>query len=316
MKRRVGLIGAGLIAAVVLSLLLIATGCGDDSSSDASSTSGGAKVDGTPVAIADKGFTESQIIAQLYAQALDAQGYTSSVTSLGSSEIANSAVMKGDIDLYPEYTGTAYGVLLGKTDVPDSAAEYAAIKTAYADKGLTTLDPSPYSNDNRVACTQEAVDQYGLTTLSDLGKASGELTYSANPEHLTRTDGLPLLKSDYGVNFKNVISVALNLRYKPIEDGQAQCVYAFGTDPQISKDELVVLEDDKGKFQGLAYENFPVINTEFFAAQPAVFAQTLEKVDALLTQAAVSTLNASVDLDKEDPADVAATFLADNGITE
>lgn len=312
MTGRVRLIGAGLIGAVVLAL---AAGCGSDSSSAGSSTPSAA-VDGTSVTIADKGFTESQIVAQLYAQALDAQGYKSTVTSLGSSDIANAAVKKGDIDLYPEYTGTAYGVILKKTDVPDPAAEYDAIKTAYAADGLTTLTPSPYSNDNRVACTQDAVDEFSLTTLSDLGKASGDITYSANPEHLTRADGLPLLKKEYGINFKDVKSVALNLRYKPIEDGQAQCVYAFGTDPQIAKDDLVLLEDDKGKFQGLAYENFPVINTAFFTAQPPIFAQIIDRVDALLTQENITALNASVDLDKEDPADVAATFLKDNGITE
>ncbi len=311
MTRRVRLIGAGLIGAVVLAL---AAGCGGSGDS-AASTAPSSGVDGTAVTIADKGFTESQIVAQLYAQALEAQGYKATVKSLGSSDIADAAVKKGDIDLYPEYTGTAYGVILKKTDVPDAAAEYDAIKTAYAAAGLTTLTPSPYSNDNRVACTKDAVDKYGLKTLSDLGAASSSITYSANPEHLTRADGLPLLKKEYGVDFKDVKSVALNLRYKPVEDGQAQCVYAFGTDPQIAKDDLVLLQDDKGKFQGLNYANFPVVNTAFFTAQPAVFQETIDKVDALLTQEAITALNASVDLDKEDPADVAGNFLKDNGIT-
>jgi len=313
MTRRLRLLGAGLIGVAVLA---IAAGCGSSSGSGAgSSSTPSAAVDGTSVTIADKGFAESQIVAQLYAQALEAQGYKASVKSLGSSDIADAAVKKGDIDLYPEYTGTAYNVLLGKTDVPSAEAEYQAIKTAYAGEGLTTLTPSPYSNDNRVACTQDAVDKYNLKTLSDLGRASSNITYSANPEHLTRTDGLPLLKRVYGVNFKDVKSVALNLRYKPVEDGQAQCVYAFGTDPQIAKDKLVVLTDDKGRFQGLNYANFPVINTRFFTAQPPVFQQTINKVDALLTEEAITKLNASVSLDNEDPSDVAGTFLKDNGIT-
>jgi osmoprotectant transport system substrate-binding protein len=315
MTRRVRLVGVGLIAGLVLTLGVVA-GCGDDDEGSADSSTPAAAVDGTAVTIADKGFTESQIVAQLYAQALAAQGYESEVTSLGSSEIAHAAVKKGDIDLYPEYTGTAYGVILGKTDVPDAAAVFEAITTAYAGQGLTTLTPSPYSNDNRVACTQDAVDEFGLTTLSSLGEASDQITYSANPEHLTRADGLPLLKSAYGINFKEVVSVALNLRYKPVQDGKAQCVYAFGTDPQIAAEELVLLEDDKGQFQGLPYENFPVINTVFFDAQPPVFEETVSAVDALLTQEAISELNAAVDLDKEDPADVAETFLADSGILE
>jgi osmoprotectant transport system substrate-binding protein len=314
MNRRTRLLAACLLGAVILALGLLAAGCGDDDDDSGASTSGA--VDGTAVRIADKGFTESQIVAQLYAQALAAVGYEPEVTSLGGTEIADPAVRQGDIDVYPEYTGTAYSVVLKKTDVPASDAAYETIATEYAARGLTTLAPSPYSNDNRVACTQEAVDQYGLTSLSDLGKASKDITYSANPEHLTRSDGLPLLKRVYGVDFKDVKSVALNLRYKPIEDGQAQCVYAFGTDPQIASLGLVLLEDDKQEFQGLAYENFPVINTAFFDAQPPVLAETLDAVDAALTQEAVSGLNAAVDLDKEDPEDAARTFLEDNGLLD
>ena len=99
-----------------------------------------------------------------------------------------------------------------------------------------------------MACTQEAVDQYGMTTLSDLGAASTNLVYSANAEHLTRPDGLPLLKSEYGFNFKEIKTVDISLRYKPIEDGQAHCVYAFGTDPKLGQLDLVLLEDDKGTY--------------------------------------------------------------------
>jgi osmoprotectant transport system substrate-binding protein len=298
---------ARLLVVPLLAVGLALAGCGDDDGGG-----GTGEVDGTAVRIADKGFTESQIIAQLYAQALRAKGYEPDVTSLASTQIADPAVREGDVDMYPEYTGTAYGVVLGKTDAPAPDALFDAIATAYADRGLTALPRSPYSNDNRVACTQEAVDEHSLTTLADLGEASGQITYSANPEHLTRADGLPLLKSDYGVNFRDVKTVAINLRYKPVEDGQAQCVYAFGTDPQLSRLELVLLEDDKGRFQGLEYANFPVVNTAFFDAQPAVFKETVDAVSALLTQEAVSDLNAKVDIDKEDPEDVAADFLAEN----
>ncbi|MGD9697012.1 MAG: glycine betaine ABC transporter substrate-binding protein [Thermoleophilia bacterium] len=317
MNRRVRLIGVGLIAAMVLSLAMLAAGCGDDDDDTGGSstpTTAGATVDGTVVRIADKQFPESEVVADIYAQALEAIGYKAKRTSLASSDIAFPAIKKGDIDLYPEYTGTAYGVLLKKTDVPAPDALYQAIKTAFAAQGLTTLTPSPYSNDNRVACTKEAADQYGLATLSDLGAQSANITYSANAEHLTRADGLPLLKKEYGFTPKEIKTVAIGLRYKPIEDGQANCVYAFGTDPQIASLGLVVLEDDKGVFQGLSYQNFPVINTAFFDAQPPIFAETLDKIDAALTDEVVSGLNAKTQLDEEDPEDVAADFLASAGI--
>lgn len=315
MTRRVRMIAAGLSAPLILSLafLLAACGGGEDTSAG-TGTATAARVDGTPVNIADKGFTESQIVAQLYAQALEAVGYTARVTSLGGSEIAHAAITKGEIDMYPEYTGTAYSVLLKKTDVPPPDEVNATIVDEYATQGLTALPPAPYSNDNRVACTKETVDRYGLRTLSDLGASSGEITYSANPEHLTRADGLPLLERTYGVTFKDVKSVAINLRYRPVEDGQAQCVYAFGTDPQIATLGLVVLEDDRQAFQGLPYQNFAVVRTDFLEKQPALFADTVAKVDALLTDAAVRELNGRVDLDKEDPEEVARDFLRQNGL--
>lgn len=315
MNRPLRLVLMSLLAALVAAGLLFAAGCGDDDTeAGAEGTTTEAAVDGTPVVVADKGFPESQVVAQLYAQALEAKGYKATVKSLGSTEIADAALRKGDIDLYPEYTGTAYGVVLKKSDAPASDALYETIRTEYAKRGLTTLTPSPYSNDNRVACTQETVDRFELRTLSDLGRASKDIVYSANPEHLTRVDGLPLLRKEYGVDFKDVKSVALNLRYKPVEDGQAQCVYAFGTDPQIASNDLVLLEDDKGSFQGLAFENFPVIRTEFFEAQPPVFQETIDAVDAALTQEAVTGLNAQVSLDKDDPEEVAQQFLEENDL--
>lgn len=317
MNRPLRLVLMSLLASLVAVGLLFAAGCGDDDGDSAASGSSSteAGVDGTAVTIADKGFPESQVVAQLYAQALEGKGYAPTVKSLGSTEIADAAVRKGDIDVYPEYTGTAYNVVLGKEDTVPSEEQFSTIQTEYARRGLTVLEPSPYSNDNRVACTREAVDQYKLRSLTDLGKASKDIVYSANPEHLTRVDGLPLLKKQYGVNFKDVKSVALNLRYKPVEDGQAQCVYAFGTDPQIASQDLVLLEDDKGAFQGRAYENFPVINTAFADAQPPAFKETIDAVDAALTQEAVTGLNAQVSLDKDDPEEVAQQFLEENDLT-
>jgi osmoprotectant transport system substrate-binding protein len=314
MNRRIKLIAVCLLGAVVLALGLLAAGCGGDDNSGAASTAGGAAVDGTAVKIADKGFTESQIVAQLYAQALGSVGYKPNVTSLGGTEIADPAVKKGDIDLYPEYTGTAYSVILKKTGAATADQAYNTIKQAYPARGLVALTPAAYDNPNQVACTQDAVNKYGLTTLSDLGKASPNLVYSANPEHLTRPDGLPLLKSAYGVKFKDIKVVAINLRYKPIEDGQADCVYAFGTDRQVVTDNLVVLKDDKAMFASLPYQTFPVVNKAFYDAQPPVFAQTLDKVSALLTAKNARELNGQVDLDKEDPADVAKAFLQKNGV--
>ena len=273
--------------------------------------------EGTTVRIADKGFTESAIIAQLYSAALENQGFSTEVSSLASTEIADAAITGGDIDLYPEYTGTAFlNVLkLDGADPGDRDAQYEQIRDGYAERGLTTLTPSPYNNGNEVACLAET----GVTTLEELGEASGDLVYSANAEHLTRDDGLPLLQSEYGVEFKDVRTVDISLRYQPIEDGDAQCVYAFGTDPKLGQlTDLVVLEDGKGLFTGgVSFQNFAVISTSWLDGLPEeqrdALTETLDEVNALLTGEEVRVLNAKVEFDREEPADVASDFLLEKG---
>jgi osmoprotectant transport system substrate-binding protein len=274
------------------------------------------------VRIADKGFAESFIVAQAYAQALDAQGFDADVTSLASTEIADKAVRDGEIDVYPEYVGTAYQTVLGLdiAAAPDAReAQFEEVKAAYEKRGLTALTPAPFNNGNAVACTQEAVDQYDNTTLSDLGEASPNLVYSANAEHLTRPDGLPLLRKQYGVDFKDIRTVDISLRYKPIEDGQAQCVYAFGTDPKLGQLDLVLIDDDKGSYSaGLSYQTFPVVNKAFYDGlteeQRTSFTETLDAVNAAFTQDAIIPLISRVEFDQEDPEVIAGEFLAEAGV--
>lgn len=294
----------GLTACVVG---VVAAGCGGDGDSSSG--------DRPSLTIADKGFTENTIIAEAYKQALEAKGYRVELKSLTSTAIADAAIRKGEIQLYPDYTTTLLTDVLKVPDPPaDAASQVALIKERYAAAGLDVMDVAPFNNDNQVACTKDAADKYALTDLSSLGTASPNLVYSANPEHTTRADGLPLLEKSYGVRFKKVIKVDIGLRYRPVEQGQAQCVYAFGTDPKIAANDLVVLTDDKGKFQGAPYQGIPVVTKAFLDAAPPDFARTVNDVSSKLTSEQVRKMNAAVDLDKEDPADVAKAFLEDNGL--
>jgi osmoprotectant transport system substrate-binding protein len=309
---------AALLAALLAVSLLVAAACGDDD--DEGSSGAG---DGVAVRIADKGFAESFIVAQAYAQALNAEGFDADVTSLASTEIADRAIRDGEIDVYPEYVGTAYGTVLARpgAQAPEGFdAQFEAVRTGYEGRGLTALPPAPFNNANEVACTQEAVDQYSIATLSDLGTASPNLVYSANAEHLTRADGLPLLRSDYGVKFKDIRTVDISLRYKPIEDGQAQCVYAFTTDPQLNDLPLVLLDDDKGAFKGLSFQTFPVVNKQWYDGlteeQRTTFDETLAIVNEGLTDEIIRDLIARATQDQEDPEVIAADYLASQGIVE
>ena len=298
----------GITVALVAAAGVFVVGCGGD---DAGSSS-----DPLPaVTIANKGFTESNIVTEAYKQALEAKGFPVTITSLASTEIADAAIRSGDIDMYSEYTGTIVGAVLKADPAPTTVADQVAlIKSKYEADGLTVLDAAPFNNDNEVACTKAAVDANALTDLSSLAKAAPKLVYSANPEHTTRPDGLPLLKSEYGIEFKSVTKVAIGLRYKPIEDGQADCVYAFGTDPQIAKNNLVVITDDKGAFQGSAFQGIPVVSKAFLDGAPAEFATTVNAVSAALTSDEVRAMNSAVDIDKEDPEAVAKAFLEAKGL--
>jgi osmoprotectant transport system substrate-binding protein len=297
---------AGSITITLIAALV--AGCGGDGNS-------GGSGDRPGLTIANKGFTESNIVTEAYKQALEAKGFPVTLKSLASTEVADAAIRKGDIDMYSEYTGTIVGAVLKADPAPGAVADQVTlIKAKYEPDGLTVLDPAPFNNDNEVACTQAAVDQYSLTDLTSLAKAAPNLVYSANPEHTTRPDGLPLLKKTYGINFKSVTKVAIGLRYKPIEDGQAQCVYAFGTDPQIAQNNLVVITDDKGQFQGSAFQGIPVVTKKYLDAAPADFATTVNAVSAALTSDEVRKMNAAVDIDKQDPDLVAKAFLEAKGL--
>lgn len=319
MTARLRRLTAGTLAVLLAATALAAAGCGDDDDGDAAGAGGGAAV-----TIADKGFAESFIVAQAYAQALDAEGFDADVTSLASTEIADRAVRDGEIDVYPEYVGTAWQTVLGLDAAAAPAAreaQFEQVAERYAGRGLTALPPAPFNNGNAVACTQEAVDANDITTLSDLGRASSKLVYSANAEHLTRADGLPLLEREYGIDFKDTRTVDISLRYKPIEDGQADCVYAFGTDPKLGQLDLVLIEDDKGTYSaGLSYQTFPVVSTSFYEGlseeQRTAFADTLGRVNAAFTQEAIIPLISRVEFDQEDPDVVAGEFLAEAGIVE
>lgn len=330
MRSHIKAVAAVLLAGAVLG----AAACGDDDEPAATSggttpaTSGstapapGTAGEGIDITIADKGFSESRIVAEAYAAALEGQGFDVEVTSLASTEIADQAITGGSIDVYPEYVGTSYLNVLGLApeDAPAEAdAQFQQVAEAYTGRGLTALPPAPFNNGNEVACTQAAVDEYDIVTLSDLGEASPNLVYSANAEHRTRPDGLPLLEREYGVNFRQIRTVDISLRYQPIEDGDADCVYAFGTDPLLGQLPLVVLEDDKGTYTGgVSFRTFPVVNSEFIDGLApearTAFEDTLAAVNEAFTAEAVRPLIARVELDREDPDDVAEQFLQGVGI--
>ena len=275
----------------------------------AAGCAGGSGGGGPRVVVGSKDFTEELILGEMYAQILEKNGIAADrKLDLGGTQIAMEALQRGDIDLYPEYTGTALITQLKRKPGKDAAANFATVKAAYASQyHLTWLDAAPFNDTQALATTAAVSAKLGIRTLSELAAAAPHLRLGAIPEFTKRDDGLPGLQKAYGgFEFADVKLFEIGLKYKALETGQVDVVVAFGTDGQIDVDRLVVFTDDKRFWP--EYQVAPVVRAGTLAKYPAI-ATALNPLAPLLTDSVMRALNADVDGRKKDPADVAHAFL-------
>lgn len=269
------------------------------------------------VKVGSKNFTEQFIVAEIYAAALEGAGFkVERKINLGGTLIAQKAMEAGEIDLYPEYTGTALVAVLKAPVKSDPQEVFEQVKAYYEKNfGLTWLKPANINNGYAILVRPDTAAKYGLKTLGDLGAGPArQLVMGAGPEFLDRQDGLPGLKAAYGIEFKEFKQFAkIGLRYDALTAKQIDVANGFATDWQIAEQKLVVLDDTKGLFP--PYYLAPVIREQTLKANPRI-ADILEKVDAALDNATMRELNAKVERDKDEPKDVAAAFLKSKGLTK
>ena len=267
------------------------------------------------VKIGSKNFTEQFIVAEIYAAALENAGLrVERKINLGGTLIAQKAIESGEIDLYPEYTGTALVAVLKAPVKSDPQEVFEQVK-AYYEKNfaLTWLKPANINNGYAIIVRPDTAAKYHLKTLADLGAGPArDLVMGAGPEFLDRQDGLPGLKAAYGIQFKEFKQFAkLGLRYDALAAKQIDVANGFSTDWQIAEQKLVVLEDSKGLFP--PYYIAPVIRQQTLAAIPQI-ADILDRVDAALDNTTMRELNAKVERDRDEPKDVAVAFLKAKGL--
>jgi osmoprotectant transport system substrate-binding protein len=318
----------------VLLMLLVAAlavaGCGDDDDDDgggggSASTSeeqaaGQIQKDdansAVDVTIGSKNFTEQKVLGEIYAQALEAAGYTvSKELNLGDEKTALKALEGGQISAYPEYTGTALLSFFGyqADELPSDEDEaYQLAKEGFAKKDLTALEPTPFVSSNEVAVTKETADKLGLKKISDLEGKSQDLTLYGTPECRQRLDCLLGLEQVYGLKFKKFVPVDIALRHEVLTKGQADVSIVFTTDPQNKRDNLVLLEDDKGMFP--PYNSTLVVRDDVLKKAGQDFDATVALATKGLTDEVMQELNARVDLDKETPEAVAGEYLEETGL--
>jgi osmoprotectant transport system substrate-binding protein len=291
--------------------------CGDDNKDEGKS--GSAAPSGQPgkgkpaVTLGDKNFTEQFILGQLYKQALEAKGFTINLkNNIGSSEIIDKSLTSGKIDMYPEYTGVVVTVLQGTKDHPKSAEEtYNRAKAFEEKRGFAVLNKTPFFNADALAVKPEFAQKNGLKSTADLKKLKS-FKFGAPPENKTRYEGVVGMKKVYGLNNLEFKPLAIGLQYKALESGSIDVAAVFTTDGQLEGGKLTVLTDPEGIF---GFQNvIPVVKKSVLAEQGPAFEQTLNAVSSKLTVEAMRKMNAAVDLDKQDPAKVAASFLSANGL--
>ena len=292
-----------------------ATGDGAAGTAEAASDAAGAAAAG-PIQIGSKDFTEAILVAELYAQVLEDAGFTvERKFNLGATPIAHEALLKGDIDLYPEYTSTGLQEVLKDTErYTDAGAILDAVRVGYEEQfQLTWLDASPFNNTNVFATTQAVADQYGLRTYSDLAANAASLRLGGPAEFPARVDtqGLDEAYGGFVSNFAEFKPLGTGaLRYDALAAGEVDVIVAFGTDGRIAGDQLVVLQDDKSFYP--IYNIAPVVRMDTLQANPGI-ADALNAVAPLLTDQVMAGLNYQVDgPDKQEPDAVIRAFLEQN----
>jgi osmoprotectant transport system substrate-binding protein len=317
----------GLLLALCLLVSAFAiAACGDDEEeSGGTQTTGEQQAaiesdpanEGTTVTIGSKNFTEQKVLGEVFAQGLEAAGFTvEKQLNLGDEKTAFASLRSGEIDAYPEYTGTALlSFFQVRADqIPkDPQQAFEQVRTNMAERNITALPPTPFTSSNEVGVAQQTAEQEGLQKISDLSKVGADFTLFGSPECRQRTDCLLGLQQVYGLRDLKFKPVAIDLRDDVLTNGQADASIVFTTDPQNARENFVLLEDDKGMFP--PYNSTLLVRNQIAEGDAGQNMQdVVEQVQEGLTAEVMQELNARVDLDKKTAEAVAGEYLRESGL--
>ena len=278
---------------------------------------------GGPVNVASKGFTEQVILGKIMVNLLKDRGIpVKDRTSLGGTKVNREALEQGQIDVYMEYTGTAWMNFFKKKEmVRDSMGLYEKVKAIDAKKGLVWLAPAKFNNTYAIVMSAKKADELGIKSLSDwaawIKKNPGKMTVAVNTEFYSRADGFKGMMGYYGLKFgkdipdSDVKKMETPLCKKAVRDGQAMCGMAFATDGEIKAYNQIVLTDDKNYFP--IYNPAPVIRKAVLDQYPEI-KFILGEIGPSLDTATMTRLNYRVNVNGEKPAWVAKSWLKGVGL--
>jgi osmoprotectant transport system substrate-binding protein len=299
-------------AATALAVLALAA-CGANTNPTAPAGGGGGSTGSGggsgSITVGSADFSESQVLGEIYAGALKAKGINvSTKPNIGSRDVYIKALEDGSIDIVPEYTGSLLTFLKGTPPSQDPDAVYATLKTTLP-ATLVVLDKSTAEDKNSMVVTKDTAAKYSLKSIADLAAHQADITVAAPPEFQSRQQGLVGLKSEYSFTPANFLPLKGAAVVNALLNNQAQAANIFSTDPSISTNGFVTLEDPKllfGSDNVVPLLRKDKVNDTITAA--------LNAVSAKIDTATLTDLVKQVDVDKKDASAVAKDFLSKNGL--
>lgn len=267
------------------------------------------------IKIATKPMTEQFILGEMLAMIIEQEtGLGVEITKGigGGTSNIHPALVKGEFDLYPEYTATGWLMVLKKDNIPSDDVIFDELNKEYKEQfNLKWVGEYGFNNTFALAVRKEIADMYNLNTYSDLAKVSDKVTFGGNYDFIEREDGYNSLCEAYGFKFKNTVDIDIGLKYQALENKEIDVTNAFTTDAQLSAADVKILEDDLHHFTN--YYAGTIVRMDTLEKYPNL-ENALMKMDNILSDSEMADLNYKVEVEKMDEKDVAKEFLELKGI--
>ncbi len=294
------------LAAVLGAATLVIAGCSSTDPLAEPSVTHTSPAAGGTIVVGSQAYYSNEIIAEIYAQALEAKGFTvDRKFNIGQRDAYIPSLESGEVQLFPEYTGNLLQFYEPDTTATTAADVYAALQTALPD-GLEVLDQSTATDQDSYNVTADFAAKYSLTSLADLSKVDVPLTLGGAPELEDRPYGPTGLKSKYSVDV--AFKATGDTTVEDLLAGTVNIANVYSADPRIQTDSLVTLADPEGLF--LASNVVPVVNSDVADS----VADIINAVSKALTPEGLVALNVQSTVDQMSTPDIAAAWLKDNGL--
>ncbi len=267
------------------------------------------------VVLASKPMTEQYILGEILTELIEKNSDITVEKKFGiggGTSNIHPAMLKGEIDIYPEYTGTGWLAVLRKKSIKDSDILFDSVKKQYAaEYDIYWSERYGFDNTYSLAVRKETADKYGLKTFDDLARVSSELVMGANPDFYERKDGFAGLKKEYTFTFKKRAELDISLRYKALQSREVDVITAFNTEPRVQEFNLVLLKDNRHFFQ--SYHAATLARNQVIKKYPEL-KKILALLDGQISDEEMLEMNYKVEILKKDPKAVALEFIEEKGL--